>query len=257
MAHNRIGNVLGRVLLQHSFVARECSHLDSIQQKAPGWWECRSCRDEGTASYHLRMCLVCGEVGCCDDSQGRHATRHFQQTGHPLIRSIEAGEHWVWCYEDHAYLGDVLDRGDVVTTDLASDTRLPTSLRVAGPLSAFFGIGAAAIMAVTLAFLVIRGQPPSPWGPLNWGRGGFLEDAGINAWRTGVAVAMFAASADILIGRQLLHARRRAGYWTLAKLPVDIGWVVGVGIPLIGAAVYSVRLLLVMAGWRHLRPRRT
>jgi uncharacterized UBP type Zn finger protein len=56
---------------------------------------------------HLRMCLTCGEVGCCDSSPARHARRHHETTGHPLIRSIERGEHWCWCYIDNAYIADI------------------------------------------------------------------------------------------------------------------------------------------------------
>jgi len=50
------------------------------------------------------MCLVCGHVGCCDSSKGRHATRHFEQTGHPIMKSIEPGADWSWCYVDKAYI---------------------------------------------------------------------------------------------------------------------------------------------------------
>ncbi len=49
---------------------------------------------------HLRLCLSCGHVGCCDSSPNRHATRHFRATGHPLVASCERGEAWTWCYED-------------------------------------------------------------------------------------------------------------------------------------------------------------
>jgi uncharacterized UBP type Zn finger protein len=54
---------------------------------------------------HLRMCLACGHVGCCDSSPGKHATRHFETTGHPLMRSIERGESWLWCYADRQKKG--------------------------------------------------------------------------------------------------------------------------------------------------------
>jgi uncharacterized UBP type Zn finger protein len=49
---------------------------------------------------HLRLCLSCGHVGCCDSSQNKHATKHFRATGHPLIRSFQPGEDWRWCYLD-------------------------------------------------------------------------------------------------------------------------------------------------------------
>jgi uncharacterized UBP type Zn finger protein len=49
---------------------------------------------------HLRMCQACGHIGCCDNSEGKHATGHFKETGHPIIRSAEPGEDWSWCYVD-------------------------------------------------------------------------------------------------------------------------------------------------------------
>ncbi|CAM3270973.1 Sodium, potassium, lithium and rubidium/H(+) antiporter [Arthrobacter ulcerisalmonis] len=66
----------------------------------PGEPFCADCLRDGTAPVHLRMCLTCRKVGCCDSSVGRHATRHFQETGHPVMRSIEPGEDWRWCYVD-------------------------------------------------------------------------------------------------------------------------------------------------------------
>jgi hypothetical protein len=51
-------------------------------------------------AVHLRLCGTCGHVGCCDDSKNRHATKHFQATQHPIMTSIEPGEHWSWCYID-------------------------------------------------------------------------------------------------------------------------------------------------------------
>jgi CPA1 family monovalent cation:H+ antiporter len=59
---------------------------------------CEDCVREGTRPVHLRVCLTCGNVGCCDSSVGRHATRHFQQAGHRVMRSFEPGESWRWCY---------------------------------------------------------------------------------------------------------------------------------------------------------------
>ncbi len=62
---------------------------------------CAECHEEGIATWaHLRMCLTCGNVGCCDSSAYRHARAHFTATGHLLMRSIEPGEDWKWCYLD-------------------------------------------------------------------------------------------------------------------------------------------------------------
>jgi CPA1 family monovalent cation:H+ antiporter len=61
---------------------------------------CEDCLRQGTRWVHLRLCLGCGHVGCCDSSPERHATKHFQHAGHPVIRSWEPGESWRWCYLD-------------------------------------------------------------------------------------------------------------------------------------------------------------
>ncbi len=65
---------------------------------------CEECLKAGTRWVHLRLCLTCGHVGCCDSSPGRHATRHFHATEHPVIASYEPGERWAWCYVDEAEL---------------------------------------------------------------------------------------------------------------------------------------------------------
>lgn len=57
----------------------------------------------GDTWVHLRLCLVCGHVGCCDSSKNKHATAHYRATGHPLVASLERGEHWAWCYADEEF----------------------------------------------------------------------------------------------------------------------------------------------------------
>ncbi|MCU1553899.1 MAG: sodium/proton antiporter, family [Arthrobacter sp.] len=78
-----------------------CSHLESATSPGvPLDAYCAECVREGTTTVHLRMCLACGTVGCCDSSPGTHASKHFADTGHPVMRSIEPGEDWRWCYAD-------------------------------------------------------------------------------------------------------------------------------------------------------------
>lgn len=79
-----------------------CTHLQTITvlQLPDSVAGCEECLREGGVWLHLRICLGCGHIGCCDDSPNRHATGHHAETGHPLIRSLEPGEHWSWCYED-------------------------------------------------------------------------------------------------------------------------------------------------------------
>lgn len=83
-----------------------CTHLDSIRvsELPPAPLACEECLKIGAEWMHLRMCLVCGKVGCCDNSPNRHATAHFRETGHPLIRSAEPFEGWAWCYVDDVSL---------------------------------------------------------------------------------------------------------------------------------------------------------
>ena len=85
-----------------------CSHLNQITVTETDVHVCPECVALGDRWVHLRLCLICGHVGCCDASKNKHATQHFHSSGHPLIRSIEPGEDWVWCYVDKVYLDDVL-----------------------------------------------------------------------------------------------------------------------------------------------------
>lgn len=84
-----------------------CTHIDQIRITTTGTHVCEECVKTGDRWVHLRLCLECGHVGCCDSSKNKHATRHFHQTSHPLMRSIEPGEAWVWCYIDQAVPGEI------------------------------------------------------------------------------------------------------------------------------------------------------
>jgi uncharacterized UBP type Zn finger protein len=79
----------------------ECTHLGEVRDVTPSTPDgCEECLAAGDRWVHLRLCLECGHVGCCDQSPGKHATKHFHRTGHPIIRSFEPGENWGWCYVD-------------------------------------------------------------------------------------------------------------------------------------------------------------
>jgi uncharacterized UBP type Zn finger protein len=81
-----------------------CSHLNTIREVTPSAAGCEDCLKIGAWWIHLRICLACGHVGCCDSSPNRHATRHFKATGHPIVRSFEPDEHWIWCFVDQVAL---------------------------------------------------------------------------------------------------------------------------------------------------------
>ena len=82
-------------------MAETCTHLDTIKDVEPSSDGCEDCLRIGGSWVHLRMCMACGHVGCCDNSPNRHATAHWHgNPDHPLIRSYEPGEDWWWCYPD-------------------------------------------------------------------------------------------------------------------------------------------------------------
>ena len=77
-----------------------CSHLTEAKDVTPSGNGCVECLAMGASWVHLRLCMTCGHVGCCDSSPNKHATAHFHSDGHPLVQSYEPGEDWWWCYAD-------------------------------------------------------------------------------------------------------------------------------------------------------------
>jgi uncharacterized UBP type Zn finger protein len=102
-----------------------CTHLDAIKilQLPDSVAGCEDCLREGGVWLHLRICLTCGHVGCCDDSPNRHATAHHRATGDPLIRSLEPGEEWTWCFEDGVAM---------LIPEIRGHTRIPPSPMLTG-----------------------------------------------------------------------------------------------------------------------------
>jgi uncharacterized UBP type Zn finger protein len=97
-----------------------CTHLDHVKilQLPESTDGCPDCLAMGSPWLHLRFCLECGKVGCCDSSPGRHATAHAHESGHPIIRSLEPGEDWSWCY---------VDQMAMVIPAVRGQTRIPPS----------------------------------------------------------------------------------------------------------------------------------
>ena len=81
-------------------MSETCTHLDQVRDVTPTSSGCEDCLRIGGWWVHLRVCMSCGHVGCCDDSPNRHATAHFRSTDHPVIQSYEPGEDWWYCYLD-------------------------------------------------------------------------------------------------------------------------------------------------------------
>jgi len=97
-----------------------CSHLDHVHvTELPDAVDgCEDCLATGGKWVHLRICLECGQVGCCDSSPNRHATAHATSSGHPIVRSLEPGEEWSWCYSDEVAM---------VISKVHGATRIPRS----------------------------------------------------------------------------------------------------------------------------------
>ena len=84
-----------------------CEHLEAAGRPEPNTRGCEECLAIGDRWVHLRLCLACGHVGCCDNSKNRHATKHFHGTKHPVVRSLEPGEGWAWCYVDEIFVEEL------------------------------------------------------------------------------------------------------------------------------------------------------
>ncbi len=86
-------------------MATACPHVKEIRDVTPRTPDgCEECLKTGDSWVHLRLCLTCGHVGCCDSSKNKHATKHFRTTTHPIVQSFEPGEDWGWCYIDQVVL---------------------------------------------------------------------------------------------------------------------------------------------------------
>jgi uncharacterized UBP type Zn finger protein len=89
-----------RLIYRNASKGKQCTHRDSIREVTASAQGCEDCLKIGDTWVHLRICKICGHVGCCDNSKNKHATKHFHDTGHPIIQSFQPGEQWMWCYVD-------------------------------------------------------------------------------------------------------------------------------------------------------------
>jgi uncharacterized UBP type Zn finger protein len=86
----------------------KCEHFSEIKDVSPNTPEgCEECLKSGDDWVHLRLCLSCGHVGCCDNSKNKHATKHYSHSKHPIIKSFEPGEEWGFCYPDDLFFQQI------------------------------------------------------------------------------------------------------------------------------------------------------
>ena len=95
-----ISKVVQNLLSNDEIRQKGCTHIDMMQEVTPSAEGCEECLKIGDSWVHLRVCLSCGKVGCCDNSKNTHARKHYHDIDHPIIKSFEPGEDWVYCYPD-------------------------------------------------------------------------------------------------------------------------------------------------------------
>ncbi|HLF91127.1 MAG TPA: UBP-type zinc finger domain-containing protein [Anaerolineales bacterium] len=98
------GDALRKHIWSRGRDAKDCTHRDQIREVTPNSEGCQECLEMGDTWVHLRLCLTCGHVGCCNDSKNKHASRHFAKTKHPIVKPMEPGEDWLWCFADEVTL---------------------------------------------------------------------------------------------------------------------------------------------------------
>lgn len=107
-----------------------CTHLSQIRPVQPSGHGCEECLEQGSSWVELRLCLTCGHVGCCNSSPGRHAQKHFEASGHPIVRSYSSGQDWSWCYPDGLYVdSESVDQAVEASLRHASRVRALESFR--------------------------------------------------------------------------------------------------------------------------------
>ncbi len=203
----------------------KCTHLDQIKEITANSEGCADCVALGDAWVQLRMCRICGYVGCCDDSKNKHATQHFYETNHPIIKSLEPGEGWNWCYLDETYW-----ESDDISPEQNED-----------------GSGS---QAVIRNYLLIAGlytlSTSIIWGVNTL----FLLDAGLDIFGVFIANAVFTGSMalfEIPTG-VLADTRGRRASFLLSVAIVLVGTLGYVGTAAIGGGLFLFCLMSVVLG---------
>jgi MFS family permease len=203
----------------------KCTHLDQIQKVTPISEGCADCIALGDEWVHLRLCRICGYVGCCDESKNKHATRHFHKTNHPIIKSLEPGEGWNWCYIDETYLELEPDRLQRIEDEDQSKSVVRNYLIIAG--------------LYTLSTSVI-------WGVNTL----FLFEAGLDIMGVFIANAVFTGSMalfEIPTG-VFADTRGRRASFLLSVVTVLIGTLGYVSVGVTGGSLYLFCLMSVVLG---------
>ena len=203
----------------------QCTHQDQIEDVTPLSDVCQECVAQGDTWVHLRMCRICGYVGCCDDSKNKHASDHFHQTNHPIVRSLEPGEVWNWCYLDQTFFDLETPSPETPEDEAASAKVVRSYLIIAG--------------LYTLSTSII-------WGVNTL----FLLDAGLDIFEVFIANAVFTGSMalfEIPTG-VLADTRGRRVSFLLSVVIVLLGTLGYVATAAIGGGLLLFCLMSVVLG---------
>ena len=205
----------------------ECNHLDQVQPVKPGSVGCEECLKIGVPWVHLRMCLSCGKVGCCEDSKNTHALKHFQESGHPLVRSADLEEDWSWCYVDKTYVRVAYEP----PPPAASESKISSA-------------------SVVRSYLLISGLYTLS-ASLIWGINTlFLLDAGLDIFGVFIANGIFTGSMalfEIPTG-VLADTRGRRTSFLLSVAVVLLGTLGYVGVAAAGGGLFWFGVMSVVLG---------
>jgi MFS family permease len=202
-----------------------CTHLDQIQEVTPLSQGCADCLALGDTWVHLRLCRMCGYVGCCDESKNKHATQHFHKSNHPIIKSLEPGEDWSWCYIDETYLEVAADQPQRIEAGDRSKSVIRHYLIIAG----LYTLATSLIWGINTLFLLEAG----------------LDIMGVfiaNAVFTG-SMALFEVPTGVLADT---HGRRTS--FLLSVAVVLIGTLGYVGTAAMGGSLLLFCLMSVVLG---------
>ena len=203
----------------------KCTHLDQIKAVNPSSEGCVDCIALRDSWVHLRMCSTCGYVGCCDDSKNKHASQHFNKTNHPIVKSLEPGEGWRWCYIDQIFLDQDDLPPEVIQESGQSTPVIRNYLIIAG--------------LYTLSTSVI-------WGVNTL----FLLEAGLDIFGVFIANAVFTGSMalfEIPTG-VLADTRGRRASFLLSVAVVLFGTLGYVGVAAIGGGLLLFCTMSVVLG---------
>ncbi|MDX1524555.1 MAG: UBP-type zinc finger domain-containing protein [Anaerolineae bacterium] len=202
-----------------------CTHLDQIRAVTPLSEGCADCLAQGDTWVQLRLCRTCGYVGCCDESKNKHATQHFRRANHPIIRTLEPGQGWNWCYLDQTYLE--LDDDPLPSREV--DDRSKSVIRNYLLIAGLYTLSTSLIWGVNTLFLLEAG----------------LDIMGVfiaNAVFTG-SMALFEIPTGVLA-----DTRGRRTSFLLSVAVVLIGTLGYVGVAALGGGLLLFCLMSVVLG---------